>query len=401
MQQAQEGNIEESRRRLGIPDLTFLNCIYYMTRQLDVTIDFMSEKERKITNGIIRILTESGWQAFEGSTQPNDIFPHAYHGETGYGGCAFFNRNTKQLIISHRGLQFNENGNLAAALLMTLQQTPTPLFDQAKQFTQRAIAEYIRKFGEPPTRIVHAGFSLGGYISSYCAGVSSIEFSSQHYAICYDSPGAKNDVERYFQGREDFSPHIQRHIFLLLTSPNIVNVTNPHFGQVLQISHYRDITRHTYKPEVAFTISFQGVQIGCVNGDTVLNAVGRLSETMRTHDQDRLRKILSDQSYFETHPVTPNAWPLAENRFLDIVQAQQTDVGRLAASIARTFTTPTLGPDSGFSRFIEQFLNKYYLDHKVPTLFEFLYPGELQQLIGYQEANQPPEHTDGGGELRM
>ncbi|MBX9586112.1 MAG: hypothetical protein K2X50_02530 [Gammaproteobacteria bacterium] len=401
MQQQQEANIEESRRQLGITDLTFLNCIHYMTRELDLNVDILDGKERKITNDIIRKLTDSGWQAFRRSTQPDDIFPLAYDADTGYGGCAFFNRNIGQLIISHRGLQFNENGNLTAALLMALQSTPTPLFEQARQFTRRAIEEFTRKFGGAPARIIHAGFSLGGYISSYCAGVSSVEFGNQHYAVCYDSPGAGNDVARYFHGRQDFSPNIQNNIFLLLTSPNIVNVTNPHFGQVLQITHYRDINRYTYKPEVSLMISFQGVPIGCVNRDTLSNAAVLLLGTLRTHDQDRLRGILGDRNYFDTHPVTADVWPLAENRFLNIVEAQQTDGGRLAASISRILTESTLRPDRGFSRFIEQFLNKFYLDHKVPTLFGFLHPEKLQQLIAQQADNQPLEHNDGEGELRM
>ena len=88
----------------------------------------LADEEKSDFSNNQRIIEANGWQ-----------FVCRSHGnipanEWGYHGIAF--RKGNQLVISHRGTQFREIGNIAADLLLSAQIPPEGILLSAQEFTR-------------------------------------------------------------------------------------------------------------------------------------------------------------------------------------------------------------------------------------------------------------------------
>lgn len=156
--------------------------------------------------------------------------------DSGYQAAAF--RNEKgEIIISHRGtnFEFSKEGlkDVKSDLTLGLGSFPEQATDAAN-FTKLIQKQYT------PTKIVHTGHSLGGWLADVQARITGSQ------AIVFDSPGITftqdkainfiNWVNKNIKGKNLGEPNT----IYVLSSINVVNIWGKHGGQVIRLGDYID-----------------------------------------------------------------------------------------------------------------------------------------------------------------
>ena len=96
----------------------------------------------------------------------------------------------------------------------------------ALDFAQTVIEKY------QGMTIIHIGYSLGGLHAHVCG------YIYKQAAFTFDNPGAKEVLERVLE--EKLDPAQTTHAFTVLSAPNVINMTNTHFGNVYQFEEYAE-----------------------------------------------------------------------------------------------------------------------------------------------------------------
>jgi hypothetical protein len=305
-------NPKKGRKRVSMeqpPRLTHkqaLLCCKCATEEKEEEI--MKAKKELSRSGIVPFSFVPGIQAAYVS---NETFDQV----SGYRGVAFL-RNGNEIILAHRGLQFEEAGNLAAAYMIVLERDPAFITSKAVEFTTSAIAAFRAKKPNGAFDVIHVGFSLGGFMSAYCGGISSVQFGKQHYSMCFDPPGAKGAIEQYYTTQRNVNvPTLTGYISVFFVSPNLVNMSGAHVGTNSFILNFFGI--HTYHVQMTRFLE-KGVDLGVLNWGVIKNTLAVLDSTMKTHNQPKLLRLLEKKNLddFEIWPVT--SWPKATNALIPV-----------------------------------------------------------------------------------
>ena len=182
-----------------------------------------------------------------------EIFDECSNQSNGYYGIALVNHQTGNVCIAHRGTEFPKELS-AEALLRFYPDAKADLFEicrakfgpqqgSAIEFS-RGIYEQVSKRGY---RIGMAGHSLGGWLAQVCAYdlrkrgafAKGIIRNLEPYAVCIDSPGAKEIIDEVYRTRYGSDRDIDLDVLNLVLVPNVVNTLGTHLGVLCQVHAVR------------------------------------------------------------------------------------------------------------------------------------------------------------------
>ncbi|MFT5166188.1 MAG: hypothetical protein ACI8P3_001419, partial [Saprospiraceae bacterium] len=171
----------------------------------------------------------------------------------GYYGQAYLDRNTKEVIIAHRGTDslidaFSEGkvgnqktGNKIWNLVKDLDddyeiyagKIPRQQFLEAQAFTKKVKQAYQKQFNAAP-KIVHTGHSLGAVLAELCAVTDNCK------AITFESPGTApllEELESLSYGKFDYKTFDAKKVDITTynAEPNQINTLHPHLGKVVPL----------------------------------------------------------------------------------------------------------------------------------------------------------------------
>jgi hypothetical protein len=210
----------------------------------------------------------------------------------GYFGVAFSKTESDHelIAIAHRGTQFDKFGNIMADIQILHQQKPN-ILNEARAYENAIIKEHPNK--EKKLKVVHIGFSLGGFIAASCATQNS-QRVFQKYAITLDAPGIV--LNQY--DKKEFKA-CSENIVNYFLRPNVVNTCNQHVGRKFEISS------NIEQPSSKITkIDF--------NSSTAL-ITQELEYTLESHNLDLILDLTKD--YRKVTLV--EEWPIANNQTTD------------------------------------------------------------------------------------
>jgi hypothetical protein len=173
------------------------------------------EKEELVINQHL----PTGWKFYLGSALNNN----------GYRGIAIHNQETSEVIIAHRGTEFEIFENLSTDYCLFNGEKPTEV-DLATEFSACVRELFSTNF--TIYTFVETGHSLGSIFA---------EFNSDHFkckAITFDSPGS---VPLFL--KEKKTEPVQLNVTTYFSAPNPINTCNRHVGNLIRIYiHHVDNT---------------------------------------------------------------------------------------------------------------------------------------------------------------
>jgi hypothetical protein len=219
------------------------------------------------------ILVRKKWTQLENSKELK-IKNYGYVGK-----CYFKHSYNDEIIVlfAHRGTQFNETGNILADLDIASQIKPDILKEALKY--EKLILDKIRE----SKKIVHTGFSLGGYIATECATEKTGD--SKKYAVAFDSPGI--EFESSPKNYSKFEDYIESYFLV----PNIVNTCHKHVGKMFEI-------------ESRFKVEEESTSI-----NTESKLISEIEHAFNSHDLDLIIRLT--RKYISIRRV--KEWPIAKN----------------------------------------------------------------------------------------
>jgi hypothetical protein len=220
------------------------------------------------------ILIRKEWLELEDS-EKLDIKKYGYVGK-----CWSYERNDYDeliLLFAHRGTQFNKMGNILADLDIASQIKPKILQEALKY--EKLILDKIQE----SKKIVHTGFSLGGYIAAECATVKTGNFKK--YAVAFDSPGI--EFESSLKNYSEFEDYIESYFLV----PNIVNTCHKHVGKMFEI-------------ESGINVEKESTSI-----NTESKLISEIEHAYNSHDLDLIIRLT--RKYVSIRRV--KEWPIAKN----------------------------------------------------------------------------------------
>lgn len=242
--------------------------------------------------------------------------------EEGYFAVAYYKINHElaeaEVVIAHRGTCLNK-GNIISDMIIMEGWKGNDTLEFPPRIITKAAAGYLNKiFGHeffynfiktndlllshegkryPIRRIIHTGFSLGGFIAGFCAGCSQ---SDEVYALTIDAPGL-SDVELMFAG-EDNNNKIVNYV----TTPNLVNTCKKHVGEIRQITHFinNDAVNDNKDVKIIFDLNkISDLQY-------LIFGVPELIDTLESHNINSIIK-----SNLLDYRVVAQ-WPTADNQLI-------------------------------------------------------------------------------------
>jgi len=171
----------------------------------------------------------SNWSVYKTS----DDFGHS---NGGYFGIAYINNTTNEVVISHRGTELSDLGDLFNDAQIGLGFVPSQYTNGAKPFEQSLQNELAGY------QITHTGHSLGGVLAEISA------YQTQTSAVTFDSAGTKPLIENLIDGNIS-TPYAD--ITTFNSAPNFVNSTNDHIGNIHRIFPEFDI-QGTFNDETSY-----------------------------------------------------------------------------------------------------------------------------------------------------
>jgi hypothetical protein len=294
-------------------------------------------------------LKENGWIPLDTSEELNVT------GE-GYFGVAYYKiwRDQKgdkyaEVVIAHRGTCFDEKGNILADVQIA-QQQPPKILNKSREYiaelfkcdlfksTSTDKEFYFTRNGEeiPVKKIIHTGFSLGGFIAGACACLS---YPSQSNAVTFDAPGV---AYLQFPDKDKKS----RRVINYVTVPNLVNTCNEHYGEVRQVCGFNKPQKANVKFNIS-DLSDLGFAVSLKNATSIhwtpdmtkhahqtCLAFEELTETSKSHDREELRakSISSDAEY-----KVVASWPVATTINFSYGTKPQEDIGLIPISFNNSF----------------------------------------------------------------
>ncbi len=181
----------------------------------------------------------------------------------GYFGSAYFNSETKQLIIAHRGTSpgFEVVKDIGDDVWLALLSSATEQFwASAVPFIDAVAIEYIRITGlNPYEHVSHTGHSLGGFLAELCGA------RDRSPVVSFDSPGSRPNIQELVIGGSFTAGALEwaeGHVTTFNAASNAINTANRQVGKVYRAyPSYTTIDGTTAQPAsvyYAWYFSFTG-----------------------------------------------------------------------------------------------------------------------------------------------
>lgn len=258
----------------------------------------LNQQTKNLYQNRLNILLSKGWCAFPTTEELN------IGKEFGYFAVAFYKLHeeskTAEIIVAHRGTNFDELENVLADLAIAEGLQPAILKDAVFKYISHVYCAGVNHNGETyeVKRIIHTGFSLGGFIAGACAGLS--EYSNTE-AVTFDAPGIGNLKVN--------AKLVEKRIINYVTVPNLINTCNAHIGEVRQLPLYESSSQ---KEHVEFSMNFSEIenspQTPKIGNLAIFNEI---NSTIRTHNLADIRRFMERNSNWKYRTIY--RWPIALN----------------------------------------------------------------------------------------
>lgn len=194
---------------------------------------------------------------------------------SGYQNAVFINPETKQIVIAHRGTDFDTEKWKDGITDLTMYFDETKQEKQAEAITKLVIDTYGKEY-----TIQHTGHSLGGFL----AGEMALRFNQQ--AVTFDSPGIDNDwssqtAAQLIQNYQS-APNLVNLVpesGISFTNPNTIQL-NPNAVNNLDNHSIYDYIRHFFDPNT-----------GKVYEEPMLTSIRKALDLIRKYE-DTIQKNL-------------------------------------------------------------------------------------------------------------
>ena len=163
----------------------------------------------------------AGWVKLKTSFNDHDIKSHQ-----GYLGLALVNDSRKEIVVSHRGTEFNDKNprRIFKTPYYNLKSDSLIFFDKLPHESQLALVFSEMVCNENPGyEIIQVGHSLGGFHAMVCAYVNN------HYAITFDPPGCKEILIKIDQKLDDKK---LKKLYAFFMAYNLINQVGVQVGNV-------------------------------------------------------------------------------------------------------------------------------------------------------------------------
>ncbi|CAF0937896.1 unnamed protein product [Adineta ricciae] len=155
--------------------------------------------------------------------------------DTGYYGIAIQHNETKQIVIAHRGTNFDIKNVLLHTNFYLYTLTALEQFRVAQKFTEK-FRQRINSTGI----LWHTGHSFGGAIAEFLVANETL-FNQQtlSFAVTFDSPGIMEILEKHHHHskiEKNLPKSNEFPVIGYLSVPNIINTMGTHIGLTLRLS---------------------------------------------------------------------------------------------------------------------------------------------------------------------
>lgn len=203
-----------------------------------------------------------GWTELKEASSINiDNFTHGYY------AIAWINHTTHNIVISHRGTDFYNEGNLEADRIIFERKSIPAILNCAQKFTDQVLL--LRNTQYSHYHISHTGHSLGSVIAEVEAARTGVT------AMGFDSIGSRN-LFALLNLNPDNS-----NITIFFSSPNHLNTANPHVGRQFRLFHSNESHLH---PQDDFDSSFS-------HCNTWLDLLKLFANGSATYNSHKISKI--------------------------------------------------------------------------------------------------------------
>lgn len=188
---------------------------------------------------------------------------------SGYQGAVYQRVDTGEVIVAHRGTEFDRQRWLDLVKtdgLMAFSRF-NPQADDAIALTGVAVAEaqkYALATGGNPPAITHTGHSLGGtlaQISGHYFGHGGETFNAYGAASLNVRNPATGEFYRIAAGGDAFLNHVM--------GADLVSAASPHYGQERRYTNQREIDTlqgYGYENNRGFDLRFEGAAVAAMTG---------------------------------------------------------------------------------------------------------------------------------------
>lgn len=267
---------------------------------LDLNECALLSSSSKNERGSVGKLKEMGWMELT-KRDYGEIPKNFTNIDYNYNGVVFLKEELDQVLIAiaHRGTQFDHLGNVIADLEI-VDNGYTQIVRYGLELEKRALDYVIKNVCrdnlKKTVRLVHVGFSLGGFIAAFCAK-EVVNYTNikrfVKYGVSLDAPGVLKDILR----DEDLHSNVVNYFIV----PNLVNTCNQHIGKKYQICD-DSLNVKTRQGNVDIELALS--QIHLISEE--------LDHTLRSHNLD----LLLDLTRNSLNLRRVRRWPLAETKVI-------------------------------------------------------------------------------------
>jgi len=182
---------------------------------------------------------------------------------------------------------------------------PVILKDAVFRYVSEVVCEGVCCNGEvyDVKKIIHTGFSLGGFIAGACAGLSGYGVITE--AVTFDAPGIGN-----LKVNEKI---VEKLIRNYVTVPNLINTCNAHIGEVRQliIPRYESLSQKEHIEYSLFISDLENNGNPKTPNISNLGVINEINSTIRTHNLSDIRRFMESNSNWKYRTIY--RWPIAKN----------------------------------------------------------------------------------------
>ena len=176
-------------------------------------MSYLAYPDNSPTNSIT---PPSGWEILTQSDELSNF-------KGGYFGVAFWNRNTNQIIVAHKGTQ-NNSIDLFNDFQIVVKDTPSEFYSAIyfmNKVKQKAAEQGIRN-----PEYYNTGHSLGALLAELVGA------TFQTPVIDFESPGGYDYIKDFQKNALTFA---QANTFTYNARPNAINTWNSHVGSTYEV----------------------------------------------------------------------------------------------------------------------------------------------------------------------
>jgi hypothetical protein len=170
--------------------------------------------------------------------------PIQVRNSSGYAAVAFVNHHTRNVVIAHTGTEPPQEYSLNAVqelikdLSADFNEVASRKLGQQQQSAINFSETVHKRVDGHHYTIGCVGHSLGGWLAQLSAFHLAQKYANQKqhvYAVCLDSPGAKEMIDQYYRLKYSLKKRVDLDVTNYVLLPNHVNTLGTHLGVVCQV----------------------------------------------------------------------------------------------------------------------------------------------------------------------